>query len=134
MMHETSGLNIVPVDYAAKAIVRASKTEIKELNIVSRRSVPNMYTVPEMLRQVGYTNFQFQETMPDDLNAVEKLYYRTVGAQLSNYLSTPETPDTQFNTEVLNELMHDIETPKIEQHFSALCNYAVEREFANILA
>ncbi len=134
VMNTTSGLNMIPVDYAAKAIVRALGTEIKELNLVSKRSVPNTYTVPEMLRQVGWNNYEFMDEVPQNQNAVEKLYYRTVGAQLNNYLATPETPDTQFNVNLLSELMHDIPEPKVEDHFSELCSYAVERQFNNLLA
>ncbi len=134
VMNLSSGLNLIPVDYAAKAIVRASKTDIKELNLVSKRSVPNTFTVPEMLRQVGWTNYEFMDKMPEHMNALEKLYYRTVGAQLSNYLNTPETEDTLFNISVLNELMHDIGEPDVDSQFSELCNYAVERGFNNLLA
>ena len=101
---------------------------------MSKRSVPNTYTVPEMLRQVGWNNYEFMDEVPQNQNAVEKLYYRTVGAQLNNYLATPETPDTQFNVNLLSELMHDIPEPKVEDHFSELCSYAVERQFNNLLA
>lgn len=134
LMHETSGLNLIPVDYAARAIVRASATDIRELNVVSRRSVPNMFTVPEMLRLVGWTNYEFVEEMPEDQSAVEKLYYRTVGAQLSNYLMTPESPDTEFDIQILSEIMKDYPEPDVAGHFTALCNYAIEREFTNIIS
>jgi len=134
VMNLTSGLNLVPVDYAAKAIVRALKTDIEELNIVSRRSVPNTYTIPEMLRLIGWENYQFQDELPEAQSPVEKLYYRTVGAQLNNYLTTPETEDNQFDINMLNELMKDIGEPNVDAHFSDLCNYAVQRGFNNLLA
>ncbi len=133
-MNETSGLNLIPVDYAAKAIVRALNTDIKELNLVSEKSVPNKYTIPEMLKLIGWNNYEFTEKMPDHQNAIEKLYYRTVGAQLNNYLNTPGTPESQFNIKQLNELMRGVEEPKVEAHFKDLCSYAVNRGFTNILA
>ena len=133
VMNMTSGLNLIPVDYAAKAIVRALKTDIKELNLVSKRSVPNSFTVPEMLRLVGWKNYEFMDSLPESQNQLEKLYYRTVGAQLSNYLNTPETTETQFNTNVLTDLMKDIGEPNVDAHFSDLCNYAIERGFNNLL-
>jgi nucleoside-diphosphate-sugar epimerase len=133
-MNLSSGLNLIPVDYASKAIVRALHTDIKELNIVSKKSVPNTYTIPEMLRLIGWNNYEFMETLPESQNAVEKLYYRTVGAQLNNYLSTPETSDTRFNVNTLSELMKDIEEPDVDAHFTDLCTYAVERGFNNLLA
>jgi nucleoside-diphosphate-sugar epimerase len=130
-MNATSGLNLIPVDYAAKAIVRALNTDIKELNLVSKKNVPNMFTVPEMLRLVGWKNYEFMEHVPEDQNSIEKLYYKTVGAQLSNYLGTPGSPDAEFNINTLTELMKDIGEPAVGPHFSELCAYAVERGFAN---
>ncbi|XZF14338.1 SDR family oxidoreductase [Chitinophagaceae bacterium MMS25-I14] len=134
LMNATSGLNLVPVDYAAKAIVRALHTNIRELNVVSRKSVPNSFAVPEMLRNVGWTNYELTEEMPETLNPLEKLYYRTAGAQLSNYLNTPETPETEFNTSVLSELMQDYGEPQVADHFTGLCSYAVENTFSNLLS
>ncbi|MBX2906881.1 MAG: SDR family oxidoreductase [Taibaiella sp.] len=133
LMNATSGLNIVPVDYAAKAIVRALATDIKELNIVSRKNLPNTFTIPTMLRLVGWQNYEFREQVPADMNAVEKLYYKTVGPQLNNYLATPDNGDG-FNTDTLNWLMEDIGEPNVEAHFQSLCTYAVERQFTNLLA
>jgi nucleoside-diphosphate-sugar epimerase len=132
-MNATSGLNLIPVDYAAKAIVRALDTDIKELNLVSKKSVPNMFTVPEMLRLVGWNNYEFMDQVPQDQNSLEKLYYKTVGAQLSNYLGTPCAPDAEFNMHTLTELMKDIGEPMVAPHFTELCAYAVERGFANPL-
>jgi hypothetical protein len=133
-MNATSGLNLIPVDYTAKAIVRALNTDIKELNIVSKKNIPNAYTMPEMMRLVGWNNYEIMDTLPTMQNPVEKLYYRTVGAQLSNYLNTPDEPNSEFNVKVLNELMHGIDEPQIEAHFSELCNYAIYRGFNNVLA
>lgn len=132
-MNATSGLNLIPVDYAAKAIVRALPTEIKELNLVSKKNVPNKVTIPAMLRLIGWNNYEFMETLPESQNPVEKLYYRTVGAQLNNYLNTPDT-DRQFDTQTLTALMEDVGEPMVEAHFTDLCNYAVTRGFNNLLA
>ncbi len=132
-MNASSGLNLIPVDYAAKAIVRALDKDIKELNLVSKKNVPNIYTIPEMLRLIGWTSYEFMEQVPENQNPLEKLYYRTVGAQLNTYLGTPEAPDAEFNINTLNDLMHDIGEPQVASHFTELCQYAVERGFANPL-
>lgn len=129
-INPNSGLNIIPVDYTAKAIVRAMATDIKELNIVSSKYVPNTFTIPSLLKEVGWHNFEFVYKQPEDLNAAEKLYYRSVGPQLSNYLMAP---DYDFDMDVLGELMKDIPQPDIYNHFEALCKYAVEQEFTNLL-
>lgn len=130
VINRSSGLNIVAVDYAAKAIVRAMDTDIRELNIASRKYVPNTFTIPALLREVGWENFEFTDTIPSDLNPAEKLYYRTVGVQLNDYLLAT---DYEFDIEVLTELMGDIEEPDIYSHFRDLCRYAVDQQFVNIL-
>jgi len=133
-MNTTSGLNIIPVDYTAKAIVRALPTDIKALNIVSRKSVPNIFTAHEMMRVVGWTNYEIMDKCPSIQNPLEKLYYRTVGAQLSHYMNTPESPDAHFNVDILRELMKDINEPNVDAHFGELCTYAMERGFNNLVA
>lgn len=133
LMNSSSGLNLIPVDYAAKAIVRAMNTDIRELNIVSKRNLPNSFTIPTMLKLIGWQEYEFMEELPADLNAVEKLYYKTVGAQLNNYLATPDTGDN-FDVDVLSGLMQGINEPNIQAHFHDLCHYAVERKFSNVLA
>jgi len=133
-MNLTSGLNLIPVDYAAKAIVRALATDIKELNIVSKKSVPNTYTIPEALRQVNWCNYEFTDTIPDNMTQVEKLYYRTVGPQLNDYLDTPGAQGNEFNITELSALMSDIAEPDVAGQFPMLMNYAVANSFNNILA
>lgn len=133
LMNASSGLNIVPVDYAAKAIVRALNTDIKELNIVSRKNLPNTFTIPTMLKLIGWNNYEFLEQLPEDLNPVERLYYKTVGPQLNNYLTTPDNGEG-YNTTTLSSLMQDIGEPNVEAHFRELCNYAVKHQFNNLFA
>lgn len=133
-MDTTSALNLIPVDYAAKAIVRALATDIKELNIVSRKGVPNTFTIPEMFRQLNWNNYQFTDQVPKDMSPMEKLYYRTVGPQLNNYLSTPEMPGAEFNVSILSELMKDVGEPNVAESFPQLLRYAFDRRFNNLLA
>lgn len=129
-LNPQSGLNIVPVDYAAKAILRAMAQPIRSLNIVSEKPIPNIVAVPCMLEAAGWTNYSFVEEMPNDLNAIEKLYYRTAGAQLSEYLLAP---DYHFDMTELRSLMADFQEPDIDQAFPALCAYASEKEFNHVL-
>lgn len=133
-MDTSSALNLIPVDYAAKAIVRALHTDIRELNVVSKKSVPNTFTIPEMFRQLNWTNYEFTDHLPANMSQMEKLYYRTVGPQLNNYLATPEVPGTEFNVSVLNELMKDIAEPDVADQFPQLLHYAFEHGFNNLLA
>lgn len=129
-LNPKSGLNMVPVDYAAKVIARALDTSIKDLNIVHSKYVPNTFAVPMMLEAAGWSKYEFVPEIPTDQNAIEKLYYRTAGAQLSQYLLAD---DYAFDIEVLKELMGDMEEPNLEENFRALCAYAAEREFKHVL-
>ena len=130
-MNQASGLNLVPVDYAAKAIVRALDTDIQEMNIANRTCLPNNYAVPHMLQKVGWKNYEFTDHIPEDQNALEKLYYRTVGAQLHEYLVTP---DHEFNIGNLTDLMKDMKEPDVFEHYLQLCDYAVDKEFNHLLS
>ncbi len=130
-INSESGLNIIPVDYASKAMVRALNTDIKELNIASEESLPNTYAIPTMLKQIGWDNFQFTDVIPEDQNMIEKLYYKTVNPQLHHYLVTP---NHSFNVDLLNELMHDIPTPKVKDFYPELVDFAINHEFNNLFA
>lgn len=129
-INHNSGLNLIPVDYAAKAIVRVLPTDIQELNIVDKDYLPNTFAIPTLLQEIGYQNFELVSSIPTDQNVVEKLYYRTVGPQLNEYLMAP---DYNFNMTLLNKVMHDIPKPNLQKEFASLCRYAVEKEFANVL-
>ena len=129
-INHNSGLNLIPVDYAAKAIVKVLPTDIQELNIVDKDYLPNTFAIPTLLQEIGYQNFELVSSIPTDQNVVEKLYYRTVGPQLNEYLMAP---DYNFNMTLLNKVMHDIPKPNLQKEFAALCRYAVEKEFANVL-
>jgi nucleoside-diphosphate-sugar epimerase len=129
-MNTESGLNLIPVDYASKAIVRALAMDLKELNIASDKCVPNMYAVPTMLQKVGWTNFEITDTIPEELNQIEKLYYKTVGPQLNHYLVTPSH---EFDTQVVDEIMQDYGQPNIQDHYTNLVDFAIERSFNHLL-
>jgi nucleoside-diphosphate-sugar epimerase len=131
LINPTSGLNLIPVDFAAKAIVRAVSTPIQSLNIVDKHYLPNTFAIPTLLGEIGYRNFELVDVMPDNQNVVEKLYYRTVGPQLSEYLLAP---NYDFDMHQLNQLMFDVDLPSLQYEFAALCSYAVSHEFKNILA
>ncbi|MCU0431536.1 MAG: SDR family oxidoreductase [Cytophagaceae bacterium] len=131
LMNQHSGLNIIPVDYAAKAITRALALPIQELTVANKACIPNIYTVPTMLEQVGWKQYEFVDQVPGDLNALEKLYYRTVGPQLNEYL---QTPAYEFDVTTLLKLMEDLEEPDVKASYMELVNYAVEREFMHVLA
>ena len=129
-MNKDSGLNLIPVDYAAKAITKAIETDLTELTIASNKCLPNKIALPQLLKQVGWTSFEIISETPDNLNLIEQLYYKTVGAQLNNYLSTPVH---EFDVAVLNELMQDYSQPDVSIEFENLVGYAVENSFISLI-
>ncbi len=129
-MNKDSGLNLIPVDYAAKAIAKAIETDLTELTIASNKCLQNKIALPQLLKQVGWTSFEIITEIPDNLNHIEQLYYKTVGAQLNNYLSTPVH---EFDVAVLNELMHDYSQPDVSLQFENLVGYAVDNSFISLI-
>lgn len=124
-----SGLNFVPVDYASKAMVRALDQNIRELNIVS----PNNTSWQTMLTALYETLeipqvFTLVQEEPTDKSAIETLYYRTVGQQLSQYMASPKH---SFSTRRLEALMHDIPAPDPDAHLTNMLRYAIAHNFVN---
>ncbi|MEJ2664104.1 MAG: SDR family oxidoreductase, partial [Spirochaetia bacterium] len=86
-----SHLNIVPVDFVAKAIEKAFlNDEIIELNPVDRKGEENVWFVPALLNHVGFHSFRFVRNKPRNLNMYEKVYYKTVGAVFTKYMCAPK--------------------------------------------
>jgi nucleoside-diphosphate-sugar epimerase len=122
-----SGINVVPADYVAKVIARVyNMDEVRELNIAHSKSIPNTFFIPLMLNKSGYENFTFVDKMPDDLNLVENIYYKSVGPQFTGYLNTPEH---EFDTSLLRELLSDIEEPDVEGQFGKIYDFALQNNF-----
>jgi nucleoside-diphosphate-sugar epimerase len=126
-----SVLNVVPVDYIAKAIVRVfDNDEIREMNLVYSNSLPVDYIVHHMIGQAGFKS-EIVDTMPQDQSVVEKMYYKFVGPQFTEYIFTPWHA---FDTTVLRGIMQDI--PEVNMHalFPDLYGYAVSHQFGEAVA
>jgi nucleoside-diphosphate-sugar epimerase len=120
--HVQSSLNIVPVDYTAKAIVRAAvRNDIQQLNIVHSYGASIEFIMDSILQAVGYTNYIFTENQPEDVNAAETIYYKSAGLQFTPYITQPAH---YFNTTTLRVLMHDIAEPSITENFDAIFGFA----------
>lgn len=121
-----SALNLIPVDYAAKAFVRFSRTAKRELNVVHSRSVPHLSYLSEIVRQVEYRGCEWVEAIPAELRPLEKMYYRSAGNVFTPYVIHPHT---EYDTAGLRELMADVPEPVIEPALQELIAFAVAREF-----
>jgi nucleoside-diphosphate-sugar epimerase len=125
-----SGMNMIPVDYTAKAIVRASAQPLQELNIVSANNLPNAYIIETIFNKTGVQEWEYVTEMPDGLNKTERLYYCTVGRQFNPYWNT--SPHS-FSAKKLRALMPDIPEPNVANCFAKLFEHALERQFSDPL-
>lgn len=125
-----SGMNIIPVDYTAKAIVRAASQPIKELNIVSDVNLPNAFIIETIFDKTGVKDWEYVTEIPDRLNKTERLYYCTAGRQFNPYWNTPAH---SFCNKKLNALMHDIPQPNVINCFAKIFDHALERQFSDPL-
>lgn len=127
---ENAGLNIIPVDYVAKAILAATDKSIKQLNLVSSQSIPVTKVAETILRKTGLTNWKFVADLPKNLNVLEQLYYNTVGSQFNEYMNTE---NHQFETLELRKLLSNIPEPDVDFHFEKLFEYALLKRFKTVL-
>ncbi|MEW6606415.1 MAG: SDR family oxidoreductase [bacterium] len=125
-VNKDSGLNIVPVDYVAKAVCKLIFDSVKEMNIVHSNCLPHTYYIPEICRMIGVSNVQLVDSVPSDPNDLEKLYYRTVGAQFTPYVTTPKH---EFDIRLLRRVMRNIEEPSVLKNFPSLLSFAIKNNF-----
>lgn len=121
-----AGLNILPVDYVAKACVRMSHTTLEQLNIVHSHSVPHVRYLTRTLDRVGFKHYDFVEAKPTDSAGLEKAYYRSVGTVFDPYLNSTAS---EFDTTALQRLMNDVPMPDILAAVDNLIGFAIEHQF-----
>ncbi|MCL7754179.1 SDR family oxidoreductase [Polaribacter sp. Z022] len=125
-----SGLNIVPVDFVSKAILHAFLTpSIKELNIVNPKQILHKNYVGDVLESFNINSYEYVTNKPENLNAFEQLYYKSIGGLFEKYVSIP---DLQFQSDLIlkfiNQLQLDI-TLGVHENFMNLINFSVEKKF-----
>ena len=125
-MHPDSTLHLVPVDYVAKAIVRALDTTILELNIVPATGCPVAQSIETMLSIVGYSAYTFVRELQPTADRLLRAYEARVVSSFGRYIQ--DAPYTFDNTTLL-ALMEDTPMPSVEAHFAALMQYAADRDF-----
>lgn len=121
-----SGMNIIPVDYVAKACVGLSRTDIDQLNIVHPQSIPHWDYLSQILITLGFSHYEFVDKLPLELSNIEKIYYRSVGSVFEPYLNGP---DYNFDTTVLKQLMEDVPPVDIQAGIKDLIEFAIEHDF-----
>ncbi|QTE23400.1 SDR family oxidoreductase [Polaribacter cellanae] len=132
-----SGLNIVPVDFVSKAVLHAFlNPKIKELNIINPTQILHKNYVGDVLESFNINSYKYVHEKPENLNAFENLYYKTLGDIFEKYISIP---DLQYKPDLILKLIHQlkklIHQLKIEvnlgvhKNFMNLINFSVEKNF-----
>lgn len=125
-----SGLNIVPVDFVSKAILYAYlNPSIKELNIVNPKQILHKNYVGNVLESFDINNYEYVDKKPENLNAFEQLYYKSIGGLFEKYVSIP---DLQFKSEEILKLIEKLQldiTLGVHENFMNLIDFSVEKKF-----
>lgn len=118
---------IVPVDYVAKVIAKAIHMyNIKYLNIVSENPPLHTEYLAKILDEIGIPNYEFVDTVPDNLSVWETLYYKSVGRVFEPYLCNK---NLVFNTQLLTENFGEFQFKDVKQNFGQLIQYAISKQF-----
>lgn len=126
---ETS-LNIIPVDYVAKVVVNTFENDaLEQLNIVHHTSFNMKEGLTIIMNEVGYTNFTFVSNEVDFQynNAIEKMYYESIGKHLKPYFISDAN---EYDTTLLNSIF---EIPTLDNEaFTNMIRYAIANDFQDI--
>ncbi len=130
IVNDDTNLNIIPVDYVAKVVVKTFENDgIEQLNIVHQKSFNMKEGLKIIMTEVGYTNFTF---IPNNLdfeykNSIEKMYYESIGKHLKPYFITEAN---EYHTTVLNTIL---EIPTLDNKaFTNMIRYAIANDFQDI--
>jgi nucleoside-diphosphate-sugar epimerase len=124
-------LNIVPVDYVAKAIYEVCLTggRAGSYHVVNDRETPHRVLFPLILDALNVHGVHLTEGLPEDPNRQEALLYRTVGAVFGPYV---EAGPMLFDTSSLAEALRStgLRCPPVDARtFPMLMAYAREQAF-----
>ena len=132
-LNADGGLNIVPCDLCAKTIYAALVSGVDDgsYHLASKKSIPNVemvWRVMELLRLERWTVVD-EPPSPADWNSHEHLYYRTVGAILTPYMSGK---NMVFDLASMDQVLSVAKLPRSDvdgEAFSRLLEFAKPRRF-----
>ena len=128
-VNPNTSLHLVSVDYVAKSIAKAySNSYIKELNIIPRKG-SNVSQIRNLLKVVGYDNYQFVENHAPPQNPYQRAYQSKVAPSFEPYINEEAF---EFDNSQLLRLMKEVDMPIVDEHFHALISYAVDKGFEEV--
>jgi len=126
-----SGLNIVPADYAAKVMYQACMQNDKgeSYHLVNTEETPHALYIPIMLTTINVKGIKQVDHIPNQMNHLEKLYYKTAGQIFTPYItSDPMLFDAQSLKNILNK--SKLYCPPVDRNnFTILMDYAKKYDF-----
>ncbi len=130
-IHPQAGLNIVPVDWAARALAELATMPNpghRAYHLANHHSTPHALYVSQILDAVKLTDVQFVPTRPSDYTMVEQLYYDRLGWVFADYV---EHPDLVFDRTAQSELEARCRPcpPVQDQEMAAYIAFAAQRNF-----
>ncbi len=129
LYRQNSGLNIVPVDFAAKAMLQVClRSEVGDsFHLVNDEETPHNLYVSLMFDTLGIEGIQQVDTLTYPLN--EKLYYAKIGKLYTPYITSAPI---LFNTDSVRRVLNaaGLKCPTIgRQNFAILMDYAQQHDF-----
>ena len=131
-LNNKTGLNIVPVDYAAKVISKVFTKNIPQLNIVQRNNTNVLKGMKKIIDAVGFENYTFVNTSDanfvlDAKNKLEDIYYKTIGLHLNKYITSSPY---EFDTKLLESIV-PMPLYNTEEYLTQTIQYAKNKKFKN---
>jgi nucleoside-diphosphate-sugar epimerase len=127
----TGGLNIVPADYAAKVMYQVCSQDAPgdSYHLVNDSEIPNELFLSLILTVLNVRGVRMVDRLPSDMNRLEALYYRTVGAIFTPYVLADRM---LFDTGNLSTVLESagLSCPRLDpRNFAVLMEYAKARRF-----
>ncbi|MEH2135726.1 SDR family oxidoreductase, partial [Nostoc sp.] len=130
-INRTSGLNIVPVDYAAKMMYQLciQNDDGESYHLVNSQETSHLLYFLSPLKWFNFEGITVVEKIPKNQNKYEEFYYRTVGKLFHGYInSEPMLFDSSNLKNVMNH--NQLYCPKItEGALEILINFAIKHNF-----
>jgi len=126
-----SGLNLVPADYAAKVIYQVclQKDSGENYYLANNQETLHSLCITLILETLNIQGAKLMETIPDQMNVLEQLYYRTAGKIYTPYMSSEPM---LFDVGNLNNILRTakLQCPPVDRkNFLILMDYAKKHNF-----
>ncbi len=128
--NQDNTINIVASDFVAKVICEnIFNDEIRQLNITADKPTKIGLLLSMLPKETKIDCFEFSPQVPEEMNAIEKIYVKTVGSQIKPYFAGEEIIFSPKNRKLL---CPTIEEPDVTENAKNLVNFALRYQFNDI--